>query len=61
MGNGNKVLKTACFDTYAEDSTNLELFLEGLGENSILIVVGFDEISQRLNFENLNLKFNIRA
>ncbi len=47
VGNGKEVIKTAHFDTYAEDSTNLEIFLESLPENVILIAVTFDEASLR--------------
>lgn len=47
VGNGKEIIKTAHFDTYAEDSTNLEIFLEGLYDNVILIAVTFDEASQK--------------
>lgn len=47
VGNGKQVIKIAHFDTYAEDSTNLEIFLEGLYENVILIAVTFDEAATK--------------
>lgn len=47
VGNGKEVIKVAHFDTYAEDSTNLEIFLEGLYDNVILIAVTFDEASTK--------------
>lgn len=47
VGNGKEILKIAHFDTYAEDSTNLEIFLEGLYDNVILIAVTFDEASTK--------------
>lgn len=47
VGNGKEVLKTAHFDTYAEDSTNLEIFLENLYDNVIVIACTFDEASQK--------------
>jgi len=42
IGNGKEIIKVARFDTYAEDSTNLEIFLENLYDNVILIAVTFD-------------------
>ncbi|RNA19337.1 O-linked-mannose beta-1-2-N-acetylglucosaminyltransferase 1-like [Brachionus plicatilis] len=48
VGNGKEVLKTAHFDTYVEDSTNLEIFLEGLNDNVVIIAVTFDEASTNL-------------
>lgn len=47
VGNGKEILKIAHFDTYAEDSTNLEIFLEGLYDNVILIAVTFDDASTK--------------
>ncbi len=47
VGNGKEIIKTAHFDTYAEDSTNLEIFLESLYENTIIIAVTFDEASAK--------------
>lgn len=47
VGNGKEVLKTAHFDTYAEDSTNLEIFLEGLNDNVVIIAVSFDDASTK--------------
>lgn len=47
IGNGKEVIKTAHFDTYNEDSTNLEIFIEGLNDNVIVIAVTFDEASQK--------------
>lgn len=47
VGNGKEVLKTAHFDTYVEDSTNLEIFLEGLNDNVVIIAVTFDEASTK--------------
>jgi len=47
IANGKEIIKTAHFDTYAEDSTNLEIFLESLSENTIIIAVTFDEASAK--------------
>lgn len=47
VGNGKEIIKTAHFDTYLEDSTNLEIFLEGLYENVIVIAVTFDDASTK--------------
>ena len=59
VGNGKEILKTAHFDTYAEDSTNLEIFLEGLFENTIIIAVTFDEASTKLAMLARNLFFDL--
>lgn len=59
VGNGKEILKTAHFDTYAEDSTNLEIFLESLYDNVILIVITFDEASQKLATLARNLFFDL--
>ena len=50
VGNGKEILKTAHFDTYAEDSTNLEIFLESLYENTIIIAITFDEASAKYTY-----------
>lgn len=59
VGNGKEVIKVAHFDTYAEDSTNLEIFLEGLYDNVILIAVTFDEASTKLGTLARNLFFEL--
>ncbi|CAF3530075.1 unnamed protein product [Rotaria socialis] len=48
VSNGKEVIRTGHFDTWQEDSTNLEIFLENLEENVILIAVTFDEASTNL-------------
>jgi hypothetical protein len=48
VGNGKEVLKTAHFDTYQDDSTNLEIFLENLHDNVIVIMCTYDEASRKL-------------
>ncbi|CAF4241194.1 unnamed protein product, partial [Adineta steineri] len=45
VSNGKEVIRTGHFDTWQEDSTNLEIFLENLEDNVILIAVTFDEAS----------------
>ncbi len=47
VGNGKEVIKTAHFDTYQDDSTNLEIFLENVGEHNVIIAVTFDEASTK--------------
>jgi len=59
IGNGKEILKTAHFDTFNEDSTNLEIFLEGIGENVIIIAVTFDEASTKLGSLARNLFFEL--
>lgn len=59
VGNGKEIIKTAHFDTYAEDSTNLEIFLESLYENTIIIAVTFDEASAKLATLARNLFFDL--
>ncbi|GMT26211.1 hypothetical protein PFISCL1PPCAC_17508, partial [Pristionchus fissidentatus] len=44
-----KIVKTGHFDTYEKDSTDLELFLDGLVEGDIVAVVSFDEASSMLS------------
>ncbi|CAF0787597.1 unnamed protein product [Adineta ricciae] len=48
VSNGKEVIRTGHFDTWQEDSTNLEIFLENLEDNVILIAVTFDEASTNL-------------
>ncbi|CAF4135862.1 unnamed protein product [Rotaria magnacalcarata] len=45
VSNGKEVIRTGHFDTWKDDSTNLEIFLENLEDNVIIIVVSFDEAS----------------
>jgi hypothetical protein len=45
IGNGKEILKTAHFDTYQDDSTNLEIFLENLYDNVIVVISTYDEAS----------------
>ncbi|CAF0720231.1 unnamed protein product [Brachionus calyciflorus] len=59
VGNGKEVIKTAHFDTYTEDSTNLEIFLEGLYDNVVVIAVTFDEASNKLGTLARNLFFDL--
>jgi hypothetical protein len=47
VSNGKEIIRTGHFDTWEEDSTNLEIFLENLEENVIIIVVTFDEASTK--------------
>jgi hypothetical protein len=47
VSNGKEIIRTAHFDTWQDDSTNLEIFLENLEENVIIIVVTFDEASSK--------------
>ncbi|CAF2618163.1 unnamed protein product [Rotaria sp. Silwood2] len=57
VSNGKEVIRTGHFDTWQEDSTNLEIFLENLEENVILIAVTFDEASTNLrNFTRIVLQ-----
>jgi hypothetical protein len=56
---GREIIQTAHFDTYEQDSTNLEVFLEGLYDGSIVIAVTFDEASTRLSPLARNLFFEI--
>ncbi|CAF1137046.1 unnamed protein product [Didymodactylos carnosus] len=46
VSNGKEIIRTGHFDTWQDDSTNLEIFLENLEDNVILIVATFDEASQ---------------
>ncbi|CAF0885021.1 unnamed protein product, partial [Didymodactylos carnosus] len=57
VSNGKEVIRTGHFDTWQDDSTNLEIFLENLEDNVILIAVTFDEASQNLrNFTRVLLR-----
>lgn len=57
VSNGKEVIRTGHFDTWQEDSTNLEIFLENLEDNVILIAVTFDEAATNLrNFTRLVLQ-----
>ncbi|UJR23354.1 hypothetical protein I4U23_026366 [Adineta vaga] len=57
VSNGKEVIRTGHFDTWQEDSTNLEIFLENLEDNVILIAVTFDEASTNLrNFTRIVLQ-----
>ncbi|CAF0770892.1 unnamed protein product [Rotaria sordida] len=57
VSNGKEVIRTGHFDTWQEDSTNLEIFLENLEENVIIIAVTFDEASTNLrNFTRIILQ-----
>jgi hypothetical protein len=47
VSNGKEVIRTGHFDTWQEDSTNLEIFLENLEDNVIIIAVTFDEASSK--------------
>ncbi|CAF3620300.1 unnamed protein product [Rotaria socialis] len=59
VSNGKEVIRTGHFDTWQEDSTNLEIFLENLEENVILIAVTFDEASTKLSQHSKNLFFDL--
>jgi beta-1,2-N-acetylglucosaminyltransferase len=43
------VVRVGHFDTYSEDSSTLEIFLEHIADNEIVAVVSFDEASNRLS------------
>ncbi|CAF1035789.1 unnamed protein product [Rotaria sp. Silwood1] len=59
VSNGKEVIRTGHFDTWQEDSTNLEIFLENLEENVILIAVTFDEASTKISQHCRNLFFDL--
>ncbi|CAF3774801.1 unnamed protein product [Adineta steineri] len=59
VSNGKEVIRTGHFDTWQEDSTNLEIFLENLEDNVILIAVTFDEASTKLSQHTRNLFFDL--
>ncbi|CAF1025761.1 unnamed protein product [Adineta steineri] len=59
VSNGKEVIRTGHFDTWNDDSTNLEIFLENLEENVIIIVVTFDEASKKLSQHSKNLFFDL--
>lgn len=44
-----QVIRVGHFDTFLEDSSNLEIFLEVLGDQDIILVVAFDEASTKLS------------
>jgi hypothetical protein len=44
-----KIERVGHFDTYAEDSSTLEIFLEGIRDGEIVIAVTFDEASRKLS------------
>ncbi|CAF3535907.1 unnamed protein product [Rotaria sordida] len=59
VSNGKEVIRTGHFDTWQEDSTNLEIFLENLEENVIIIAVTFDEASTKVSQHCKNLFFDL--
>ncbi|CAF0806787.1 unnamed protein product [Rotaria sp. Silwood1] len=59
VSNGKEVIRTGHFDTWKDDSTNLEIFLENLEDNVIIIVVTFDEASQKLSQHSKTLFFDL--
>ncbi|CAF3511522.1 unnamed protein product [Rotaria socialis] len=59
VSNGKEVIRTGHFDTWKEDSTNLEIFLENLEDNVIIIVVSFDEASLKLSQHSKTLFFDL--
>jgi len=59
VANGREVIRTGHFDTWQDDSTNLEIFLENLEENVIVIAVTFDEASLKLSQHSKNLFFDL--
>lgn len=44
-----QVIRVGHFDTFQDDSSNLEIFLEVLGDRDIILVVAFDEASTKLS------------
>lgn len=59
VSNEKEILRTGHFDTWQDDSTNLEIFLENLEDNVIVIAVTFDEASQKLSQHSKNLFFDL--
>ncbi|CAM4802124.1 unnamed protein product [Rotaria magnacalcarata] len=59
VSNGKEVIRTGHFDTWKDDSTNLEIFLENLEDNVIIIVVSFDEASLKLSQHSKTLFFDL--
>ena len=44
-----EVLRVGHFDTYAEDSSTLEIFLEQVAQDELIAIVSFDEAATRLS------------
>lgn len=44
-----RISRLAHFDTYAEDSSPLEIFLEGVVDGEIVIAATFDDASRKLS------------
>ncbi|CAF1042224.1 unnamed protein product [Rotaria sordida] len=59
VSNGKEIIRTGHFDTWKDDSTNLEIFLENLEDNVIIIAVTFDEASLKLSQHSKTLFFDL--
>ncbi|CAF4346235.1 unnamed protein product, partial [Rotaria sp. Silwood2] len=59
VSNGKEVIRTGHFDTWKDDSTNLEIFLENLEDDVIIIAVTFDEASSKLSQHSKTLFFDL--
>ncbi|CAF1025896.1 unnamed protein product [Adineta ricciae] len=59
VSHNKEVIRIGHFDTWQDDSTNLEIFLENLEDDAIIIVVTFDEASSKLSQHSKNLFFDL--